>query len=198
MKLVLTVIALSELQQAASMAASQLAPTRSNATCGCHGPTWIEIDDGPSGIGGHCYDKLCIDNKEAHWQNPLSDCAARGAQKPFCDAKHNYCCTSCSAGGCSAFYSPTDVGRPYACSQDERIVAIPNHGQTCAANSEVLEKAVAAIDDFCCTVCSAGGCSAFYSPTDVGRPYACSKGERIVTIPNHGQTCAANSTVEAA
>jgi len=56
--------------------------------CACHGPTWTEIDDGSGHAGGaitgHCYDKLCIDNKEAHWEHPLSDCAARGAQKPFC------------------------------------------------------------------------------------------------------------------
>ena len=115
---------------------------KQSTTCACHGPTWIEIDDGAYGRGGHCYDKLCIDNKEAHWQYPLSDCARVGGQKPFCPAvepahdgaSHAFCCTSCSAGGCSAFYSPKDVGAPYGCSKGETIVPIPGHGQTCRAS----------------------------------------------------------------
>lgn len=45
---------------------------------------------------------------------------------------HAYCCTSCAAGGCSAFYSPDDVGRPYACSKGGKIVPLKNHGETCA------------------------------------------------------------------
>ena len=62
----------------------QMLAESTNSTCACHGPTWMEIDDGPSGNGGHCYDKLCIFNKEAHWEHPLSDCARVGGQKPFC------------------------------------------------------------------------------------------------------------------
>jgi len=116
---------------------------KQSTTCACHGPTWIEIDDGASGVGGHCYDTLCIENKEAHWQHPLSDCARIGGQKPFCPtveptaggSSEAFCCTSCSAGGCSAFYSPKDAGYPYACSKGEIIVPIPGHGQTCRASS---------------------------------------------------------------
>jgi len=52
-----------------------------------------------------------------------------------------YCCTSCAAGGCSAFYSPRDVGAPYACSKGEEIVAIPGHGNTCKAKSSMSLRA---------------------------------------------------------
>jgi hypothetical protein len=65
-----------------------LAAVQHNISCACHGPTWIEIDDGSEHAGGaitgHCYDTLCIDNKEAHWAHPLSDCARVGGMKPFC------------------------------------------------------------------------------------------------------------------
>jgi len=66
----------------------QLPPPEPVDKCSCYGSTWIEIDDGSGecfkGTCGHCYDKQCIDNKEAHWQHPLSDCAKVGGQKPFC------------------------------------------------------------------------------------------------------------------
>ena len=95
-----------------------------------------------------------------------------------------WCCSWCSAGGCSAQYSPSNMNVPIdagECIHGGSITPIPNHGNNCGDPT------------YCCTCCSAGGCSAWYSIKDEqpGGDCGCSKGEYISPIPNHGQTCKA-------
>ena len=91
---------------------------------------------------------VAVEEAVAPYSGTLHDCQWDGAEcvkaqaqaalisaEPISNASHAFCCTSCATGGCSAFYSPTDVGRPYACSKGEKIVSIPNHGQTCQPSS---------------------------------------------------------------
>ena len=66
---------------------------------------------------------------------------------------------------------------------------------TCSTSGKIVSELMCLAPDpdpFCCTSCDAGGCSAFYSPMAVAH-YACSKGEKIVELPNHGKTCKAPS-----
>ena len=69
-----------------------------------------------------------------------------------------WCCFWCSAGGCSAEYSPTNENVPIdagGCIHGGTITQIdPMHGNNCGP------------ENYCCSCCSAGGCSAWYSIKD--------------------------------
>ena len=142
----------------------------------------------------------------------LTGAPALPATNTSCDnATTPFCCTHCSAGGCSAYCSATNPDGH--CAKGGHIVTIPGHGAECAWNEAELyagveimpqatngeveqsatDQSTSANDTYCCTTCSAGGCSAEYSPVDEHVPLdagECIKGGKITPIdPHHGSNC---------
>mmetsp|Transcript_79260 Transcript_79260/g.157599 ORF Transcript_79260/g.157599 Transcript_79260/m.157599 type:complete len:141 (-) Transcript_79260:392-814(-) len=99
-----------------------------------------------------------------------------------------WCCTWCSAGGCSAKYSSEDLHVPITagmCIKGGEITPIPHHGENCGEPT------------YCCECCGAGGCSAWYDISDEqpGTNCGCAKDSYIAPVdPTHGYQCKARNS----